>query len=186
MRFLKFPLGLLGLLAILPQLGHSQEPLLIPAVPTSPLAQEVYGEPNCCAHCRKVSPCQKQTRVVREMKKVTRHTFEVQCDQVCSLKPTAWFGFSWLHAALGTACGQEAADCGEPLPEAGHCRTRKTLVRKEYVVEVPVYKCVVEYHCVPCGEAIGPDPRSASTSGDNANQVPRVARLPQSSSGYGE
>ena len=194
--------------------GMAQQPLLIPPVPmleSVPLAeatpapppvaemqQIVYGEPGCCAHCRQACPCQKQTRIVCEMKKVKKKAWATECDDVCTLVPSSpWPKLSWpkwsLFGASSASCGDapcgDAACDNEPCheaPRAGHCRTRTILVEKEYVVEVPVYKCVVEFSCTACGQEASAGHLSVTESAGNASDVPRVATLPRDRSGYAE
>jgi len=182
----------------------AQEPAITPPVPPSveelppieSMPQMVYGEPSCCAHCTQQRVCQKRTRIVCEMKKVKKTVFDCECEDVCGLNPSSMlpdslFGISlWGHKRVGcgeTGCGDCAAGCCTKAPVASHCRTRKILVKKIIAVEVPVYKCIVEYCCDGCGSAIGmAESDLASRTAAEEKEVPHMARLPHHQSGYGE
>lgn len=182
---------------------HATEPIAIPPVPNpevppiQSMEQVVYGEPICCAHCTQHCACQKQTYVVCEMKKVKKTVFDCETEDVCGLLPQSMlpdtlFGFSlWGSKKVGCGedgCGDCAAGCCTKSPKAGHCRSRKVLVKKTIVVEVPVYKCVVEYSCDSCGNAIDVAElkQESSQASLSKKEEPRVATLPRNQAGYGE
>ncbi|PQO36364.1 hypothetical protein DTL21_10735 [Bremerella cremea] len=186
---------------------QSQEPVNVPPVPsvaapssTVPQAAQmphvIYGEPSCCARCATACQCQKHTRIVCEMKKVKKTSWTTECEDVCSLLPSSMlpdslFGISLFgHKKLGcgeVGCADCAQGCCDKAPIAGHCRTRKVLVQKTTTIEVPVYKCVVEYCCQGCGSAIDAAPEAPAQQAalPDAN-VHRMAGLPRDRSGYGE
>lgn len=183
---------------------RAQDPVIAPPVPPQvdglppieTMEQIVYGEPSCCAHCTQQCACQKRTHIVCEMKKVKKTVFDCECEDVCGLNPSSMFPDSlfgitlWGHKQMGcgeTGCGDCAAGCCTKAPKASHCRTRKVLVKKTITVEVPVYKCVVEYCCDGCGSSIeiaGSD--AASQAAAKQKDVPHVATLPRHQAGYGE
>lgn len=195
---------LLTLIASSFGLVGAQEPAIAPPAPPQvdafppieSMEQMVYGEPGCCAHCTQQCTCQKRTYVVCEMKKVKKTVFNCECENVCGLNPSSMFpdslfGISlWGHKPMGcgeTGCGDCAAGCCKKAPKASHCRTRKVLVKKTITVEVPVYKCVVEYCCDGCGNSIetaGSDATAQTAAKER--EVPHVATLPQHQGGYGE
>ncbi len=182
----------------------AQDPVIAPPVPPQvgsmppieSMEQMVYGEPGCCARCTQACVCQKRTRVVCEMKKVKKTVFDCECEDVCGLNPSSMlpdslFGISlWGHKQVGcgdTGCSDCAAGCCTKPPVASHCRTRKILVKKTITVEVPVYKCIVEYCCDGCGHDIGVAQNNlTSQTAANEKEVPYVARLPRHQGGYGE
>ncbi|PQO38745.1 hypothetical protein C5Y96_02370 [Blastopirellula marina] len=160
--------------------------------PVESMEQMVYGEPGCCAHCTQQCACQKRKHVICEIKKVKKTVFDCECEGVCGLNPSSMlpdslFGISlWGHKKVGcgeAGCGDCAAGCCPKAPQASHCRTRKVLVKKTITVEVPVYKCVVEYCCDGCGGAID---FAASDATSKEKDVPHVASLPSNQAGYGE
>lgn len=182
---------------------RAQEPVITPPVPPQvdsippidSMEQLVYGEPGCCARCTQACVCQKRTRVICEMKKVKKTVFDCECEDVCGLNPSSMFpeslfGISlWGHKKVGcgeTGCSDCAAGCCTKAPIASHCRTRKILVKKTITVEVPVYKCVVEYCCDGCGSAIGFADNVSSQTAAKEQEVPYVAKLPRNNAGYGE
>lgn len=93
------------------------------------------GSATCCDQCGRHTACvQKTCQVVCEVKKETRTCWCVECTEICPLLP----GFR---------------DCGDkcpPPPRCGNPKCVKKLVKKEYQVEVPVYRCVVRNLCQEC------------------------------------
>jgi hypothetical protein len=67
------------------------------------------------------------------MTKETKTCWCVECKEICPLMP-----------GCHTCCDK----C--PPPRCGNPKTVKKLVKKEYQVEKPVYKCVVQYLCPEC------------------------------------
>lgn len=134
-------------------------------------AQAPSGGPDCCAQCGCKAACQKKVcQVVCDKKKEKKTRWVVKCEEFCAPLPSL----------IGRGCG-ECGDCGAcetsqgdagcatcaqsgqccPTckekklvpPKCGKVRTKKTLVKEEYEVEVPAYKCVVVYLCGQCCEA---------------------------------
>jgi len=134
------------------------------------------GDPGCCARCERHAPCQKKTcQVVCEMKKEKKHKWAVECTEFCPLLP----GCKDRSRDPGCGdpgcgdpgCADPGQGCGgkcDPPPRCGRHKCVKKLVKKEYEVEVPVYKCVVQYLCDGCGKAepaapaAGPAPKAAA------------------------
>ena len=92
------------------------------------------GGGTCCDRCGCQTAClQKVCQVVCEMKKETKSCWCVECQEICPLMPGR------------RDC---SGDC--PPPRCGNPKCVKKLVKKEYQVEVPVYKCVVLNLCPQC------------------------------------
>lgn len=88
----------------------------------------------CCDQCgRHVACIEKTCQVVCEVKKEIRTCWCVECREICPLMP---------------GCHHSCCEC--PPPRCGHPKCVKKLVKKEYEVEVPVYKCVVRHLCPDC------------------------------------
>lgn len=126
---------------------------------------------NCCGGCGGSTVCQ----IVCEMKKVKKTVWAYECEDFCTMLP----GCGPLGCLCSHGCGSQCgADCGSdcscgqdaccgntscdpcaslrrPMhpPTCGKVRTRKKLVKKEVVCEVPVYKTVVvcASGCGECG-----------------------------------
>ena len=104
------------------------------------------GGPTCCARCGCHAACVKSCQVVCEMTKETRTCYCVEYREFCPLMP----GFH--------ECGDHG--CAPP-PRCAAPRWVKKLVTKEYQVEVPVYKCVLQYLCPACAAGGQPSPVAA-------------------------
>jgi hypothetical protein len=93
------------------------------------------GGGTCCDQCGCQASCvQKVCQVVCEIKKETKTCWCVECKEICPLMP---------------GCRDCSCDCPPP-PRCGGPKCVKKLVKKEYQVEVPVYKCVVLNLCSEC------------------------------------
>jgi len=109
------------------------------------------GDPGCCACCgRRVEchpkACQLQCGVAKEKK----HVWCVEREEFCPLLPGR-------RDPCCDRCGEDCCgDCcdhcckANPLPRCGRAKCVQKLVKKEYEVEKPVYKCVVQYLCEHC------------------------------------
>ena len=143
------------------------------------IAGDCRNQPACCD---KPSCQQTACKVVCEMKKVTKHVWVVECEQICVSNPGC------KHSCRG-GCDNGCSECGpcaellsRPMvkPKCGKARCRKKLVKKEIVCEVPTYKCVV----VPCGSGCD-DHESAAPSKEEKSAIkaaplpPRTADLTQ-------
>lgn len=101
------------------------------------IAADCSGEGTCCDRCGCHAACvQKVCQVVCEMKKETKTCWNVECQEVCPLMP-------------GCRCGSCDCKCPPP-PRCGNPKCVKKLVKKEYQVEKPVYRCVVKNLCADC------------------------------------
>lgn len=110
----------------------------------------------CCDCCGRQTACVETCcQLVCEMKKEKRTCWCVECREFCPLMPSC-------------PCHHGCCEC--PLPHCGHPKCVKKLVKKEYQVDVPVYKCVVLHLCPACLRQV---PASAATA-------PRTLRLPPS------
>jgi hypothetical protein len=125
----------------------------------SAAVKDEAGETNCCAGCGRHTACVAKTcQVVCDVKKEKKTTWSVQCEEICPLMPG--------H--------RECGECAPP-PRCGHSKCVKKLVKKEYEVEVPIYKCVVLRLCPEC--ACGELP-AAPTAIPAAPAVPQTAPPP--------
>lgn len=137
--------------------------VVIPLIAGGGVAADRCSTPACCESpgCCDQCGCQKICQVVCEMKEVKRHVWVVECEPFCPPLPR----FPRPCRPCCDDCGTEScqskvaccdAGCGkccdpcEPLrnrclvpPKCGPVRSRKKLVKKEVICEVPVYKCVV-------------------------------------------
>jgi hypothetical protein len=128
------------------------------AVPSA-AAKDDAGGPACCAHCGRHEACVTKTcQVVCGVKKETKISWEVECEEFCPLLPG--------HRQCG--------ECAPP-PRCGNSKCVKKLVKKQYQVEVPVYQCVVRHLCADC--ASGQSPPSTAPS-PIAPVRPEAAPLP--------
>jgi len=124
-------------------------------------AKDDAGGPNCCAGCGRHAACvQKTCQLVCDVKKETKTYFCVTCEEFCPLMPG--------H--------RDRCDCGQPEPRCGHSKCVKKLVKKEYQVEVPVYKCVVVYLCPAC--ASGETATAAPAAPAKLQPAPRAPAPP--------
>jgi len=141
---------------------------------------DVYGSPGRCAICGKPGPCQQKICQVQcGIEKITKHCWEVEVHDVCTMLPRCPCGCGNQHGGRcgtcdpslgceGQACDSQSGACQpkgvlsrwieqlteKPLPiiapRPGQPRAVKKLVKKEYVVEKPVYRTVVQYVCAEC------------------------------------
>ena len=126
---------------------------------------------DCCGGCGGSAVCQ----IVCEMKKVKKTVWTYECDEFCTMLPGCGPLGSLCSHGCGDQCGSDcgpSSSCGldgccdkapcdpcaslcRPIhpPKCGKVRTRKTLVKKVVVCEVPVYKTVVVCAggCGECG-----------------------------------
>ncbi len=121
-------------------------------------AADAGGTPCCdqrCDQCgRHVACLQKTCQVVCGVKKETKTCWCVEYQEICPLLP---------------GCHQHCDQCPPP-PRCGNPKCVKKLVKKEYQVEVPAYKCVVRNLCCECLEhgaaevpSVAPNPPAASS-----------------------
>lgn len=125
--------------------------VLVAAIPSPARAGD--GGSECCAACgRHVACAQKTCQIVCDVKKEKKSYWCVECEEICTLLPGR----------------RECGECSPP-PRCGSSKCVKKLVKKEYSVEVPVYKCVVLYLCPDC---------AAGQSAPSASPVPAAPAPP--------
>jgi len=157
------------------------------------LAGDCCTTAGCCDQTCDKCGCKKVCKVVCEMQKVKRTVWVVECEDFCAPLPNCDSCCDRCKSGCckgGDACGGKC--CNDPCrslvdrkrvpPKCGKVRTKKTLVKKEIVCEVPVYKCVVVC-CDPgcrkaasgCVEEAAP---TAAPTEAPAEQVTDVAPMP--------
>lgn len=123
------------------------------------VAADCAVEGTRCDGCGCRAACvDKCCQVVCEMKKETKTCWCVECEEICPLMP---------------GCHDGCCDC--PPPRCGHPKCVKKLVKKEYQVEKPVYKCVVRHLCASCCSGGSADAPSAAP---NPAATPTAAPIP--------
>ena len=121
------------------------------------------GGPSCCSNCGCQAACVKKTcQLVCDVKKEKKTYFCVECEEFCPLLP-----------GHRDCCN----DC-EKTPRCGHTKCVKKLVKKEYEVEIPVYKCVVVYLCPDCAAGESPAPAADDAPAPSVPQQASPAPLP--------
>jgi hypothetical protein len=139
------------------------------------------GTPSCCAQCGGHRTCQKRVRrMVCEMKEVKKVCWGVECEVFQPLRP-AGLAKTGCGSSCGVSCGTSCdPTCGQTCRgcnrhecvtccEPGKARCKKKLMKREITVNVPVYKCVVEYVCpgccsTECAEGQPVEPASPATA----------------------
>ncbi len=117
----------------------------------------------CCDQCgRHVFCLHKTCQVVCEIKKETKTCWCVECKEICPLLP-------------GRRC--QSDECPPP-PRCGEPKCVKTLVKKQYQVEVPVYKCVTRNLCSECFKGGSADVRGAAPSAPAPPTAPAMPPAP--------
>ncbi|MEN6457353.1 MAG: hypothetical protein ABFC63_00275 [Thermoguttaceae bacterium] len=110
----------------------------------------------CGCHCEQL---QKVCHIVCTMKKETQTCWCVECEEIGLLMP-----------GRRNCCEQ----C--PPPRCSRTKCVQKLVKKEYQVEKPVYKCVVEYYCPTCTGHVTEGGSNAAPK--MATPAPKPAPLP--------
>jgi len=159
------------------------------------------GNATKCDQCGCHAACQKKTcQVVCEMKKEKKYTWRVECTEFCPLLPGCKDrcrdpGCEDPGQGCGGKCCEGCASkCGSrcagkccdpcktrcpPPPRCGHTKCVKKLVKKEYEVEVPVYKCVVKHLCDGCCKAEpAPAPPATKAKAAAAPSLPPAPPVP--------
>ncbi len=110
------------------------------------------GDPNCCARCGRHAACQpKVCQLQCGVKKEKKHYWCVECEEFCTLLPGPREKCGC--GRCDESCSGDCCDhCGKKYrtPKCGRPKCVQKLVKKEYDVEVPEYKCVVAYLCCNC------------------------------------
>ena len=120
-----------------------------------PAAAGDLGTPTRCACCGCNACCvEKVCQVVCEVRKDVKTYWTVECHEMCPLLP---------------GCCRDGCDGCPPPPRCGKPKCVKQLVKNQYLVDVPVYKCVVRYLCPACANAeptgaASPTPAAVATS----------------------
>lgn len=174
---------------------------------------EVRGSPGRCAVCGRPGPCQQKVcRIECGVEKVKKYCWCVEAADVCTMLPSHPGrsrdpGCDACGAAESCDLGCQSCDsrarpsgilsgwiydlgyqrpCPVP-PQVGRTRSIKKLVKKEYEVEVPVYKTVVQYVCAEClaaqacGVCTPAGEGSPAPSPSPADQKPEAAPKPDDS-----
>jgi len=124
-------------------------------------ASDVAGRPTQCARCGRCVCCAQRTcQVVCEIKKETKTSYSVKCEEICPLMP-------------GHCC--DRCDGCPPTPRCGHPRYVRKLVKNQYEVNVPVYRCVVMWLCPECANG---ESASVPTSTPTAPAAPEPPPMP--------
>jgi hypothetical protein len=121
-------------------------------------------ETTCCDQCgRYTTCCEKACQVVCEIKKEKKTCWCVECKEFGTLLP---------------GCHKECCDsCCKP-PRCGRCICAKKLVKREYEVERPVYKCVVLHLCPECCKCSSVESANPAPTTTTAPPVPAPTAAP--------
>lgn len=111
---------------------------------------------SCCDRCGCPCDClQKTCQIVCDVKKEKKTCWCVEHQDFCTLMP---------------GCPHLCDQC-ESLPHCGKEKCVKKLVKKEYEVDIPIYKCVVLHLCPACNGGSTNLPNAAA----NPPSAPAVA-----------
>ncbi len=117
----------------------------------------------CCDKCGCPCDClQKTCQLVCEIKKEKKTCWCVEYQEFCTLMP---------------GCPHLCDECADP-PHCGRSKCVKKLVKKEYQVDVPVYKCVVRYLCPACSNGAPPNIPNAAPQPQSAPAAPVTPPVP--------
>ncbi len=138
--------------------------LLAQAAVARDCGQSCEETPECCAGCGETAACQPtKCQIVCGVKKIKKHCWVVECEEFCT--PLPGCRKRGCNSGCGSECGA-VEDCDQGCdatcspkclvpPKCGPVRCRKKLVKKEYTIEVPIYKCVVQNLCGGCCDPSG-------------------------------
>lgn len=171
---------------------------LLMVLPTGAGETDTCGSPGRCAICGQPGPCQQKVcRVECGKEKIKKHYWCVEVNDVCNLRPSlpckhgegccdCQASGDCVSDCETVACGPQPSagllgrlfDLGRlpsPVvpPQPGKTRTVKKLVKKEYEVEVPVYKAVVRYVCAECLAA-----QACGVCAPQPSETPQAAPTP--------
>lgn len=120
----------------------------------------------CCDHCGCDDGCQKVCRVICEVKKVPKITYDCECEDVCVPGPSR--------------CTTVCDECGHKqkvfTPTCGKVYTRTKVVKHETFEEKCTYRWVVERLCCGCAQRCAAADRAAAA--ENPELAARAATLP--------
>jgi hypothetical protein len=141
--------------------------LTLPLFGSQPvIATDCAGNATYCDRCGRQTACvERVCQVVCGMKKETRTCWCVECKEICPLMPS---------------CHHGCCECPPP-PRCGHPRCVKKLVKKEYQVDVPVYKCVVLHLCPECcngGPTNAPNTAPTPATAPEPPAIPPAPSIP--------
>lgn len=118
-------------------------------------ACEPACEPACAPACEPACAPKCQCQVECGTKTVTKHRWVVKTERFCPLLPgkICCDGCGSQCGVVCDGCDDGCGDCAPAVktPRCGKCRCRKILVKEEYTVEVPSFKCVPQDVCDTCG-----------------------------------
>ena len=141
--------------------------LTLPLFGSQPaIATVCAGKMTCCDRCGRHAACVETCcQVVCEMKRETKTCWCIECKEICPLMP---------------GCHHGRCECPPP-PRCGHPKCVKKLVKKEYQVDVPVYKCVVLHLCPQCyngGSTNAPSTAPTPPSPPTSPAIPPAPTVP--------
>ncbi len=158
--------------------------LLAQAAVARDCGQSCGAEPECCAGCGETAACQPtKCQIVCGVKKIKKHCWVVEREEFCTLLPGCRDrGCNrGCQSGCDSGCG-EADDCGQGCgetcstkclvpPRAGPVHCRKKLIKKEYTIEIPIYKCVVRNLCGGCCDPSGGEVEEAPQAAPENTQT---------------
>jgi hypothetical protein len=116
----------------------------------------------CCDRCGRRCDClQKTCQLVCDVKKEKKSCWCIEYLEFCTLMP---------------ACPHLCDQCCDAPPHCGKEKCVKKLVKKDYEISIPVYKCVVVRLCPACCNA---ESAKLSNASANPQSAPTAAPLPQ-------
>jgi hypothetical protein len=108
----------------------------------------------CCDHCGCDSSCEKVCRVICEIKKVPKVTYDCECEDVCVPGPSC--------------CTVVCDECGNKkkvfTPTCGKVYTKTKVVKHEELVDKVTYRWVVETLCCGCSARCAAADRAAAAA----------------------
>lgn len=161
--------------------------LMAESAPAGDCGPASNGGADCCARCGCKAACQpKVCQVVCDKKKEKKVRWVVKCEDFCAPLPSlggrCCGECGTCESCQGDAGCATCAKSGECCPtckqkklvppKCSKVRTKKILIREEYEVEVPVYKCVVKYLC---GECCGAGAGKSSAESPTPTPAPKPA-----------
>ncbi|HVX59935.1 MAG TPA: hypothetical protein VHC19_05030 [Pirellulales bacterium] len=112
---------------------------------------------NHCQHCDSCQNCRKVCRLICGKKEVVKPVYSYDRDYFCIPERSEKCGEAWTCNFLGMKCRRPVYK-----PTCASVHSKRVLVKKEVVKEVPEYRWVVEDVCCRCGERIDGTQRPAT------------------------